>query len=182
MDKAGLELRPVGYFPKNTAVPADWNVNERVKEICSVSDCVSSSPPGWIDHWLHNDWGFFNSAEDARRVVPSGSTGFSLFAYRLLTVRFVHGEAEPLNMEDPATQPIDASYISLGFDAVSKSVSSFFECSPLSCNSMASEVPVNEFCLIDGLEQAISLAERFSREEPEAGPYYILEVLRAAQA
>src|SRR6266550_639424 len=52
-------------------------------EICSVSDCIARSPEGWIDRWLHNEWGFFNTQVDAQLVPPSGSDGFAVFAYRL---------------------------------------------------------------------------------------------------
>jgi len=62
---------------------------------------------------------------------------------------------------------------------VSKSVSDGFECSPLSCNLMALEVAVTRHCLVDDLEAARELARRFSVEEPEPGPYYVVEVLRA---
>ena len=175
---SGLTL--VGYFPKNTSVPAAWSASEQVKEICSVSHCVNSPPPDWIDRWLHNEWGFFNSQQDATSVVPSGCEGFSVFAYRLLPVRFVHGRAERLAIGDLTVEPMQAAFVSLGFDVVNKVWSVFFECSPLSCNYMAGEVPVNDFCLVADLEQAILLAERFSREEPEPGPYYVLEVLREA--
>jgi hypothetical protein len=70
--------------------------------------------------------------------------------------------------------------IRLGFDAVSKSISAFFECSPLSCNNMAAEAPVNRFCLLETLAEAMALAEHCSRGEGEPGPYYVLEVLREA--
>lgn len=52
-----------------------------------------------------------------------------------------------------------------------------FECSPLSCNSMAADYHANEFCLFPSLEAAIIGAERFSIEQPEPGDYYIVEVL-----
>lgn len=172
------ELKLVGYFPKSTKVPAGWSASDLVKEICSISDCVNSSPPGWIDHWLHNEWGFFNTEMDAKLVVPPGSAEYSVFAYRMLPVRFVHGRAERLKIGELVVEPIAANFVSLGFDVVNKVYSAFFECSPLSCNFLANEVAVNDFCLIDDFERAVSLADRFSREEPEPGPYYVLEVLR----
>lgn len=52
-----------------------------------------------------------------------------------------------------------------------------FGCSPLSCNGMAEEISVNEFCLIDDLETALAAARRFGVEQPEPGPYVIVEVL-----
>lgn len=74
---------------------------------------------------------------------------------------------------------LSASFVSLGFDVVNKTpFSAFFECSPLSCNGIAGEVPVNRYCLLATLEEAIASAQRCAREEPEPGPFYVLEVLR----
>jgi hypothetical protein len=42
---------------------------------------------------------------------------------------------------------------------------------------MAVSIPVNEFCLIDDMETALAAARRFGVEQPEPGPYVILEVL-----
>jgi hypothetical protein len=52
-----------------------------------------------------------------------------------------------------------------------------FECSPLSCNAMATEMDTNEYCLFDSLEAAVAGAARFSIEQPEPGDYYVIEVL-----
>jgi hypothetical protein len=52
-----------------------------------------------------------------------------------------------------------------------------FGCSPLSCNGMAENISVNEFCLIDDMETALTAARRFGVEQPEPGPYVIVEVL-----
>ena len=43
---------------------------------------------------------------------------------------------------------------------------------------MADEVAVNRFCLLATLDEAISFAQRCAREEPEPGPFYVVEVLR----
>jgi hypothetical protein len=175
-------LRLVGYFSKKTAVPAGWSTSAtsaHVTEICSVSGCVATPPEGWIDHRLHNEWGFFNTQLDAELVVPSGCDGFTVFAYRLLAVQFAHGRSKRLAIGDLSVEPMPYGFMSLGFDVVNKTVSAFFECSPLSCNGMANEVAVNRFCLVEDLVEAIALADRFSRDEPEPGPYYVLDVLRA---
>ncbi len=171
------ELILAGYFPKDTRVPEGWTGPAHVTGICSVSDCVASSPPDWIEHWLHNDWGLFNSPADAQSVVPPGSSQYALFAYRLLPLRFVDGRSERLAIPELTVVPPGPDFLPLGFDAVSRLYSAFFECSPLSCNGLADEVEVNRFCLVDGLERAAALAERFSREQPEPGAYYVLEVL-----
>ena len=73
-------------------------------------------------------------------------------------------------------------YHRIGYDIVERNAAMGilgFGCSPLSCNSMAESIPVNEFCLLDDLELALAAARRFGTEKPEPGPYVIIEVLTA---
>jgi hypothetical protein len=44
---------------------------------------------------------------------------------------------------------------------------------------MAENILVNDFCLLDDLESALSTAQRFEIERPEPGPYIVIEVLAA---
>lgn len=103
----------------------------------------------------------------------------TVFAYRVSTLRFVNGVRQTWAWPDISPIPIPANFRSLGFDAVSQYMDSVlgFECSPLSCNSLAREWPVNIHCLLDSLDQAVEAAERFSLEQPEPGMYYVAEVL-----
>ncbi len=103
-------------------------------------------------------------------VPPSGSDGFAVFAYRLFPVEFANGKIKRLAIGDLPVEPLPPGFRSLGFDVVDKTCSAFFECSPLSCNGMANEVDVNRYCLVENLVEAIALAERFSRDEPEPVP------------
>jgi hypothetical protein len=116
-------------------------------------------------------------------VVPEGERArHRLFAYRVGLTRFLKGEPEVVvPSETVRPSPIPASFVSLGFDAVSKSMDGVlgFECSPLSCNAMANELPVNAHCLFPSEKAATSGAEAFSRSEPEPGAYYVVEVLEA---
>jgi len=165
-----MHLPLAGYFAKRPTRPGDWPGPPHVKEICSVSNCLAPAPAGWIERWQHNGLGFYNSPTAAE------AAGFEVFAYRILPVKFTKSGQESYTLPDLAVAPA-AGFVSIGFDAVSRS-QSFFECSPLSCNYLAKEMEVNESCLIAGLDQAIATAERFAREEPEPGPYYVIEVLR----
>jgi hypothetical protein len=171
-------FRLAGYFLKTTAVPPNWPDLARVEEICSVSTCICRAPEGWLDRWRHNQLGFFNTRAAALTLLPEERERFSLFAYRLLLLRFTQGGVEPFAMDPYPVEELPASFVSLGFDVVSRSVPSFFECSPLSCSGMAAEVAVNRFCLVETPAEAMALAERCAREEPEPGPYHVLEVLR----
>jgi len=144
-----------------------------------VSTCISTGPDDWIQHWLHNELGWFDSPEAAEAVIPSGTTGIRIFAYRLLDVRYRRGVAEA--WEWPAVRPreLTSAFRTIGFDAVSKSLQDGlgFECSPLSCCDLARDADVNSHCLLNTLEAAVAKAQTFSLEEPEPGPYYVAEVL-----
>ncbi|MBI3117706.1 MAG: hypothetical protein HYZ00_03405 [Candidatus Hydrogenedentes bacterium] len=53
-----------------------------------------------------------------------------------------------------------------------------FGCSPLSCNGMGRKVAVNEYCLIETLEEALKAGAFFAVEQPEPGDYLLAEVWR----
>jgi hypothetical protein len=120
-----------------------------------------------------NDLGFFDTPALALAVAEDPSA-FELFAYRLLDVSFDPDE-EHLDCEWPPEIVVPGASV-IGYDAVSRSMADFFECSPLSCNGLADEVPVNRYCLVHTLEAAISLARRFAADGPEPGPYFVFEV------
>ncbi len=167
-----------GYFVKRIAPKPESLDAPLVREICSVSDCISSAPDGWIEHWLHNELGWFNRPSDAFAVIPPGERArYRLFAYRIYPQLFRNGRPREIVLPaDVHPDPIPGAFKSLGFDSVNKSMQSVlgFECSPLSCNLMAAEVHTNEHCLFDSLEAAIAGATRFSIEQPEPGDYYIV--------
>ena len=175
-----LDLRLAGYFPKQVVPRPEALACPAVQDICSVAACLAQEPEDWHDHWLHNGLGFFNTLELANRVIPPGSAGMTMFAYRLLPVRYRHGQREAWTWPaDVSPEPLDPAFQSLGFDPVcwSEMGTLTFEHSPLFCNYMADEWPVNRHCLLDDLETAIAAAEAFSIEEPEPGLYYVAEVL-----
>ena len=169
-----------GYFPKDVELRPDWLADPRVEQICSVSKCISKGPKGWIDLWLHNDLGWYDSPEIARRAIPKDGRGFQVLAYWILPVVVQRATRKPLQLPELSVSPMPATFELLGFDVVSKSASDFFECSPLSCCNLASEFPVNRYCLLETRDAAEAAAEQFAREEPEPGPYYIFQVWRDA--
>ena len=115
---------------------------------------------------------------------------FCLFCYRLLPIRFgVTGQPTTVTVDDlfPGSlpelpeEPDLSSYQCLGYDIVEshplKTTILGFGCSPLSCNGMAEEIAVNRYCLLDDLDNACAVATRFGVEQPEPGPYVVIEVL-----
>lgn len=152
----------IGYFPKRTLKRPDWLKARGLEEVCSVSNCISEGPDGWIDQWRHNDMWAYDSPELAWSVVPEAVRGeFDLYAYHMFPVEFVEGEQRPFPSPPLYVQPLPPSFERLGCDAVSRSCGTSFECSPLSCNRMAEHVPTNRHCLVDDAETAFRVASEF---------------------
>lgn len=78
----------------------------------------------------------------------------------------------PTHVEKPTAAQL------VGYDVTTFTVGNSPECSPLSCNSLATEVTVNRHCLFDTFEQAVQALEggRFDNSEP--GPFRIFTVYR----
>jgi hypothetical protein len=74
------------------------------------------------------------------------------------------------DVEPPAARTLE------GFDVVTFSAGTFPECSPLSCNGVAEEVPTNRHCLLPSFEAAVQAIEsgKFANSEP--GPFRIIAV------
>ena len=129
-----MECVLIGYFPKRLTAKPDWLNAPAVREICSVSQCIAAAPDDWISHWTHNEFWVYKTRLEATGVVPSGAQSeFRIYAYRLLPVLFTQGTQGTLEIPVTALEPLPAAYQSLGFDVVSRSSGTTFECSPLSC-------------------------------------------------
>lgn len=179
----------LGYMPRKRTPPPAWVENASIQEICSVSECIAPGPPDWVDRWVHNDFGFCNSIEEALSLVPPGDEQYAVHAFEILPVRFAKGCRSPLAIDRPlggqeklfrpvGPEPLSEEFVPLGYDVASTTHTPFFECSPLSCNNLAASVAVNRYCLVDDLPAAEALAVRFSLEEPEPGDYFVLRVRR----
>ena len=176
---------PAGYFARRVKPKPDHLPAPAVREICSVSECISPGADNWIASWRHNSLGWFNSIAEAEKVVPAAERGaYRLFAYRIHPELFRGRHRVPLELpDDVRPDPLPAGFATIGYDCASRSAAATlsFECSPLSCNGLASEMPVNVHCLFPTLALAIAGAERFAVEQPEPGDYYVVEVLEGAR-
>jgi hypothetical protein len=176
---------PGGYFARRVKPKPEHLPAPGVREICSVSECISPGADNWIASWRHNSLGWFNSIGEAEKVVPEPERGnYRLFAYRIHPELFRGRHRVPLELpDDVRPEPLPAGFATIGYDCASRSAAATlsFECSPLSCNGLASEMPVNVHCLFPTLALAIAGAERFAAEQPEPGDYYVVEVLEGAR-
>ena len=77
---------PAGYNAKVIERPENWLGNNEVKEILSVSECISTSP---IDHtslWLCNTWLLYDSEgklHEALNMTNDLPTRLRYFFYEL---------------------------------------------------------------------------------------------------
>ena len=157
----------------------DWLKSAGVEEVCSVSTCVSDAPDGWIDQWRHNEMWVYDTPELARSVVPDAARHeFDLYAYQMFPVVFDDGQQQPFEIPLLHVQPLPSSFERLGYDVVSRTCGTNFECSPLSCNHMAEHIAVSRYCLVDDKDVAFRLAAEFEAGGCEPGPYYVVEVWR----
>lgn len=174
----------VGFIPKARPARPDGFKPAHVVEICSVSNCINAAPEGWVDLWRHNELGFYDTEDLALacishqlEVACSSPGNFEVFAYRLFPLVFDNGQQLDFRVPVSPLEP-EAGFKFIGHDVVSRSVSPFFECSPLSCNYAAQEFAVNSWCLIENIADAVGACRKISAGNYEPGPYYLFEVLR----
>jgi hypothetical protein len=174
----------LGYLPKRLVPRPDWLACPDVELVASVSECISRAPPDRIDHWKHNYVGLYDTEALARAIIPEDkSTEYTIFAYHALPVVFHDGrplEWNPWTNAETPPPELDGEFNEhLRFDIVGYTQGGFFECSPLSCNGVAKNVAVNRFCLVDDLEQAMSIAQKFSMPDSRVEPawaYVVVDV------
>ena len=180
--------RFLGYSVRRTVVPGvAWLPQAGVAEICSVADCMAKRPDGWEKRWDFNRACCYDS-EALAMATAQGHDGFQLLAYALVEEKLDQGgnpvpaKADEIfvkGLPELPDAPVPTGFRALGYDAVCCEPSYMdFCCSPLSCNGLAAEIPVNRYCLIDDLDEALRVAHRFDLEQPEPGPYYVVQVLR----
>lgn len=173
----------LGYMAKRIALRPDWLNALCVRDVYAVCNCVSSDFCDYINFWKHNDYWFFDTPALIRSIsIENGIdlSGTALLFYRGYPQQF---DAKADSWIDFAAEsafspnvapPSDELF--LGFDVVTYSMQSSPECSPLSCNSLATELQVNEHCLIRSLDYAIECLENGAFANSEPGPYRIIAV------
>lgn len=169
----------IGYFAKRTLKnPADFKT-KGVEEVCSVSTCLSKAPEGWLEHSLHNELGIYDTPELAIYVVPEPVRHeFELFAYRIFPFQFINGQMQPFAPPELPVEPLSLSFERLGYDVVNRDRNGNFECSPLSCNHMATHFSVTRLCLLKDADVAFGLATGLKKGQCKPGPYFVIEVWR----
>jgi len=173
----------LGYMAKRIVERPDWLDVPSVRDVYAVSDCISPDFTDYITFWLHNGFWFFDKPSRISRLC-------SQHGISLDDLTFVYYEAHPqqFNTDDHTwhgfgpdpdikanvCQPMNPRL--LGYDIVCYSMQNSPECSPLSCNYVATDVRVNLHCLVDTLDYAVKCLETGVFDNAEPGPMRIIAV------
>lgn len=170
---------PVGYMAKRVRERPAWLRAPQVKDIYSVSGCISEAFSDYINFWKHNGYWFFDSPTIITSVAQENSIsleGTSLFYYEAHEREFDGQNWCPfgpeLSLETNVTVPEQRKLE--GFDVVTFRTSP--ECSPLSCNRLAETFQTNEHCLIPSFKEAENGLNNGKLLKGEPGPYRIFSV------
>jgi len=174
---------PAGYMAKRIAARPDWLKTDRVVDVFSVSHCVSNDFADYINYWKHNGYWLFDSPEIIRKLASENSvdlTPTALFYYEVhereydeqLTSWKPFGPEPSFKTEiaQPKQRHLE------GYDIVTFNAHTSPECSPLSCNLLASEIETNAHCLLSSFDEAKMLLEEGRLDNSESGPYRIFAV------
>ena len=174
---------------KKIAIAADlegWFQSDSIKDVYSVSGCISADFTDYINYWKHNRFWFFDTPAIMEETAAAESldlSGMTLLYYEIYEEEYNDGTNcwQPLSPESfcdyNTTNVIPPKDKRLeGFDAVSYSIPSNHECSPLSCNGMFEKISVNQHCLFESFDEAKKTLDcgRFTNCEP--GPYRVVAV------
>jgi hypothetical protein len=105
-----------------------------------------------------------------------------LFFYEVYELQFNCGEWTSFEPEPSFSTNVSLTEAKVleGYDVVTFCVQTSPQCSPLSCNSLATEVETNTRCLLQSFEQARALLENGTFNDSEPGPYRIFAVYSVA--
>ena len=172
----------VGYLAKRVAQRPDWLKVPEVTDIYSVSNCTSDSFMDYIKFWRHNGYWLFDTPQIIQELAQENNVdvgNLTLFYYEVYEEEFdaerkqwlrFEPEEFPTHVIPPAKREFH------GYDVVTFSVGTNPECSPLSCNHLASKIPTNTHCLLESFEEAKQNLESGKFDHCEPGPFRIFAV------
>lgn len=187
-DRLPIGLIPVGYLYKKVGhPPLGFGAADHIVDICSVSGCIAEPFADYIPYWRHNVLFFFDNPAVMRELsseIGIDLGGTTLLYFELYPEEFDE-EAGQWSVIDPWTLPRGAvppgKGERLGFDVVCYA-GGMFGCSPLSCNGLNAELPVNAHCLFDDLDDALDTLETGGFAGAEPGPYRIFSITKIQDA
>ena len=172
----------VGYMAKRVAPRPDWLKASAVRDIWSVSNCVSPDFMDYIQFWRHNGYWLFDDPQIIRELAQENGVdvkGLTFFYYEAYEEEFDEKlrqwlSFEPSNLPTNVIPPARKEF--QGYDVVTCSMGTNPECSPLSCNHLASEMETNPHCLLKSFENARQSLEAGKFDHSEPGPFRVFAV------
>jgi len=172
---------PAGYLAKRVVKRPEWLQAPQIEDIYSLSGCESEDFADYIHYWKHNGYWLFDSPDMLRAVAQEEAAdlaGARLFYYEVHELEF-DGQTWKSFAPDPGmttnvTVPVNKQLE--GFDVVTFWAKSSPEHSPLSCNSLAQDLPTNAHCLLATFEEAEASINKGASTKSEPGPYRIFAV------
>lgn len=168
---------------KKIVLRPSWIKNVDVKDIFSVSSCVSDDFADYIDYWQHNGYWLFNDPADMDAIITGervDRSALSLFYYEVYENQYDEYDNEWSEFQCESsfkTSVVKPARSTLqGFDVVNFYAGSSPECSPLSCNSFGDDIPVNRHCLFSTFEESKQALETGKFNGGEPGPFRIFAV------
>ena len=135
---------PVGYMAKKVIAEPNLLNAGNVKDIYSVTDCMSKNIADYIKYWKHNGYWFFDSPEIIDNLARENSIdlqGTKFFYYEVYELEFHDDDSEWHSFQsDPSFETnvkLPNKKFIEGYDITTFSVGTSPECSPLSCNALA---------------------------------------------
>lgn len=161
--------------------PEGLDIPASVIDIFSVSGCISEDFADYIPYWKHNGYWLFDSPEIIRNLALENSIqleGMTLFYYEVHELEFDGDRWQAYKPETslPTNVVVPSQKKFEGFDVVTFWAKSSPECSPLSCNGMAKELPTNQHCLFQAFADAETYLNNGAFKNAEPGPYRIFAV------
>ena len=183
-DSGSLDLEqmiPIGYMAKRICESPEILNAAAVVDIYSISSCVNDDFADYIDFWKHNGYWFFNAPRIIETLAEENSInldGMKLFYYEAHEQEFDGQTWCPYrpNWEDPEKVVVPVESKLEGFDVVTFFAGSSAECSPLSCNGLASKIETNQHCLLNSFEAAEDALNSGKFAGGEPGPHRIFAV------
>jgi len=178
-------MTPAGYLYKFVAPCPGWLEAPAVRDICSISGCISRPFTDYINHWKHNGYWLFDSPAIMEQIALLDGIDLSqatLFYYQVHDEEFDQGTRQwkifaPESSFVTAVQEPLAKQC-LGYDVATFWAGNTPECSPLSCNAVATDLSVNAHCLFASFEEAENAIDRGAFSNTEPGPYRIFAIYR----
>jgi hypothetical protein len=166
------KMLAAGYLLKHVVPPPDWlnSGPSHIKDVSSVADCVNDNVVDVQGAWQHNSFGLANTPDTLRALASEQGVNtegavlfyYTAYEYELPSDGWTFDATEwrartptrSSSIPDAVELPSEGDMTLLGYDVVV--FEDYLSHSPLSCNSIANELPVNEHCLFDGLKEAVA--------------------------